>query len=220
MRTAARRLFAATLMVVALAVTPAGPAHAVPPMCADTGPSPNLFATSNTAVITDPNDVRLQDLLQFFEIQVNTIAFLGGASPAGSTLVDGVFWSDELDMPTYERARMFHLCGVEDAELRGIADQVRRQFDQEAVLTFTFAASGGQDVTVEVPGIDVARFHDALVADPVARDTLAGGSVTPDGVLTLVATATDLALVRELVERAGGQWSAARTFYGVTEFVA
>ena len=53
-----------------------------------------IFATNNTAVITDPGDPRLKDNLKDFARQVERIIDDGGGEPRGSQLLDGVFSSD------------------------------------------------------------------------------------------------------------------------------
>ena len=50
-----------------------------------------IFATNNTAVITDPADPRLQDRLKGFAREVERIIDDGGARARGSELLDGVF---------------------------------------------------------------------------------------------------------------------------------
>jgi hypothetical protein len=199
-------------------------AHADTPACSQGhgGPTAELFATDNTAVITDPNDTRLRDPLQLFELQADeTIAQSGGVA-VGSTLVDGVFWSDTLSQTTYERSREFHVCGLDDDMLRSVAHQLRRQFHQESVLTFEYLPLGAPASTaaiVEVPDIDLVRFHDALVTDVSARDRIAGGSVSAEETLILVADTRDLDTMRRLVGEAGGQWLTATVAYGKREFV-
>src|SRR2546421_11983423 len=58
-------------------------------------PQSEIFATNNTATITDPNDPRLHTRLVRFEHQVDDIIRDGGAQPRRSTLLDGVFWSSD-----------------------------------------------------------------------------------------------------------------------------
>jgi hypothetical protein len=71
-----------------------------------------------------------------------------------------------------------------------------------------------------VPGVDVARFGDALAADPDARDRIRGGSVTTiDHTLILVAANDDRDIARGLVAAAGGNWDGAMIAYGRREFV-
>jgi hypothetical protein len=185
-------------------------------------PHAELFATTNTAVITDTDDPRLRDRLELFELQVDTAALANAAVATGSTLVDGVSWSAERHQLTYERSRDFHLSCVDAYELHRVADQVRQQFLQESVLTFRHLPHDAPEVdavTIEVPDVDTSRLYAALAGDPVARDRLVGGSVTEDHTLILVADIADLALARQLAVEAGGQAQAATVQYGQREFV-
>lgn len=215
--TAAAALFAVTVVQA--------PAQAGPAACAAGNPlqpTAELFATDNTATITDPADARLRDRLEGFELQVDGIALRNIALPVGSTLVSGVFWSDDRQQATYERSRNFHLACVTGADLHRLADQVRGQFQQESVLTFEplpREAPGVDAFTARVPGIDVRRFHDGLVADQEARQRLAGGSVTEDATLILVADLADYPVAQRLVTAIGGDWAGARVSYGDREFV-
>ncbi|WP_280365934.1 hypothetical protein [Nocardia wallacei] len=217
-------VFAALAISVGVGVV-AAPAHAGPADCAvgdPLRPEAELFATDNTATITDPGDARLRDRLELFELQVDGIALRQLTLPVGSTLVSGVFWSDTQQRATYERSRAFHLACLAGLDLRRVADQVRTRFGQESVLTFEPlpADSPARDAfTVEIPGVDVTRFHDALVSDPEARDRLVGGSVTEDHTLILIADLADLPLVQRFVTRLGGAWDPARIRYGDREFV-
>lgn len=181
-----------------------------------------IFATDNTAVISDPNDPRLRDDLHTFETQAEDTMAKNDAHAIGSTLLDGVYWSEELQQTTYERSREFHLCDLDEPHLHSVADVVRRQFHQESVLTFEYLPQGepGADAAiVQVPGIDVHKFHDALVGDHPARERLEGGSVTTDRTLLLVANTGDLDIAKTLVAEAGGSWSDASVHYGKREFV-
>lgn len=217
-------VFAALVISLGAGVV-AAPAHAGPADCAagdPLRPEAELFATDNTATITDPGDARLRDRLEIFELQVDGIALQQLTLPVGSTLVSGVFWSDTQQRATYERSRAFHLACLAGPDLRRVADRVRTQFRQESVLTFEPlpADSPARDAfTVEIPGIDVTRFHDALVADPEARDRLVGGSVTEDHTLILIADLADLPLVQRFVTGLGATWDPARIRYGDREFV-
>ncbi|KAA8884387.1 hypothetical protein F3087_34840 [Nocardia colli] len=203
-----------------------GPAAAGPAACAAGNPlqpTAELFATDNTATITDPQDERLRNRLDGFELSVDAIAVQHIGLPVGSTLVSGVFWSDERQQATYERSREFHLACVDSAELRQIADQVRTRYQQESVLTFQRLAANSPGVdafTVTVAGVDVQRFRDSLVADPVARERLVGGSVTEAGTLILVADVADMVLAQHFVAGLGGTWDAAGVQYGDREFVS
>src|SRR5262245_16627439 len=77
-----------------------------------------IFATNNTAVITDPADPRLQDRLKGFERAVERIVDDGGARPRGSELLDGVFFNGETT--TFERSRVFDVDRLDDDELHTI----------------------------------------------------------------------------------------------------
>ncbi|MBC6461302.1 hypothetical protein HKK72_25990 [Actinomadura sp. HBU206391] len=214
-------------LFLALAITFVAPgtvaaAAAEPPAHRRGSLQAEIFATDNTSVITDPNDPRLKTRLTRFAVQVKKIIRQNGGVPRGSTLVNGVFWSSSGQYVTYERSRDFDVDGVDELELRHIAELVRKEFDQQSVLTFRHlprASPAVDAVRVEVPGVDVQRLYEGLVADPVVRDRLGGGSATLDGRLILVAGATDLSLVRSFVTTLGGDWRAAEIEYGAWEFV-
>ncbi|MEV0298706.1 hypothetical protein [Nocardia sp. NPDC050710] len=216
-----------TLVLAALLVT-AGPmsgtADAAPAACAAGNPlqpTAELFATDNTATITDPEDLRLRTRLEAFELRVDGIALQHIALPVGSTLVSGVFWSEEQQQATYERSREFHLACVDAPDLHRIAEQVRTVFGQELVLTFEYLpqhASGVDAFTVEIPNVDVHRFRDTLAADPAVRERLVGGSVTESNTLVLVAALADLDLARRFVTDLGADWPGV-VRYGDREFV-
>jgi hypothetical protein len=70
-------------------------------------PDAQVFATDNTAVITDAADPRLRDPLKGFAREVERIVAKGGGSPRGSQLLDGVFFSSDLGTTTFERSREF-----------------------------------------------------------------------------------------------------------------
>lgn len=202
-----------------------GPAQSAPTSCAvgnPLQPTAELFATDNTATITDPDDQRLRDRLEGFELEVDAIALVNVGLPVGSTLVSGVFWSDERQQATYERSREFRLACVGPADLHRIGDQVRTRFHQESVLTFQHLPNTDPAVdafTVEVAGVDVRRFRDALVADQEAREHLVGGSITESGTLILVADIADIALTQRFVTTVGGTWNPDTIEYGDREFV-
>jgi len=184
-----------------------------------------LFATDNTAVIADPHSdtaAQLQDGLQLFEVQADATLAHAGETVTGSTLLDGFTWSPQLQRVTFERSREFHLCGT-DGSSHTAAEALRRQFHQQAVLTFDYLpqqAPGADAILVTAPGVDAARFRDALAADAAAHSRLPAGSVTTDHTLTLVAGAGDLEVARRLVGEAGGNWDAATIAYGRREVVA
>ncbi|WP_327114115.1 hypothetical protein OHB12_33530 [Nocardia sp. NBC_01730] len=222
---AARVAAVFAVVFVGSSVGAVGAAQAAPGACAagdPLRPTAELFATDNTETITDPADHRLRNRLEGFELAVDAIAVRNVALPVGSTLVSGVFWSQERHHATYERSREFHLACVDGADLGRIAQQVRARFGQESVLTFEHRAAGAPGIDafiVEVADIDLRRFHDALVADPVARERLVGGSVTEQNTLILVADIADLEPTRRFVERVGGTWDFVTVRYGDREFV-
>jgi hypothetical protein len=185
-------------------------------------PQSEIFATNNTATITDPNDPRLHTRLVRFEHQVDDIIRDGGAQPRRSTLLDGVFWSSDQQAITYETSREFDVDRTDPAELHTIADAVRVQFHQESVLTFEFLPRTSPRVNavqIETPGIDVQRLHDGLVANPTLRDELVGGSVTKQHELILIASLSDLAMAQQFIASLGGTPSASTIEYGADEFV-
>jgi hypothetical protein len=82
-----RSALAQFIAIAVCATIIAAPVHANRPACSpqdQTVSAAELFATDNTAVITDDDDGRLRDPLQLFEIQVDTtIAQAGAASTTG-----------------------------------------------------------------------------------------------------------------------------------------
>ncbi|MYW02226.1 hypothetical protein GT354_28935 [Streptomyces sp. SID3343] len=186
-------------------------------------PDAEIFVTNNTAIISDPHDPRLADRLLGFACEVRTIVRASGADPEKSSLLDGVFWSSDLQAATYERSREFDVDDIDAARLRLVADGLRTRYRQESVLTFEYLPSTSaraDAIEVEVPGVSAQRLHDGLVADPEARDRLFGGSVTVrGGKLILVADRADATLVRAFVGTLGGDWSKANVHYGDREFV-
>ena len=181
-----------------------------------------MFATNNTAIITDPDDPRLEADLVEFERQVRGIVQDNGARAGRSELLDGVFWSTELQRATYERSRAFDVHETDALELHHVADLVRKEFDQESVLTFEYLPQQSprtDAVEIVVPGVESADVRRALASDPQARERLGGGSVTMDGTLVLVAEVADLELARRFVGEVGGDWGAAEVRYGDREFV-
>ncbi len=109
-----------------------------------------IFATNNTAVITDPADPRLQDRLKGFANQVERIIDEGGGKPRGSELLDGVFAGDA--GLTFERSRVFDVDRVSEDELHTIADTIRARFGQQSVLTFDHLPAHSDDVDAAVAG--------------------------------------------------------------------
>jgi hypothetical protein len=182
-----------------------------------------VFATNNTAIITNPNDPRLNTRLVEFAHQVRAIVRQGGGEPEDTTLLQGVFWDATLQQTTYEASREFDVDDVSPTRLHSIAEVIRTQFHQDSVLTFRFlprTSPQADSIEVEVPGLDVRRLHDALVANPTARDHLGGGSVTTRGLLILVADRTDFELVHQLVVAMGGNWASRNVRFGAKEFAS
>ena len=185
-------------------------------------PQAEMFATNNTSTIADPADPRLQDRLEPFASQVDGTILANTALPVGSELIDGVFWSDDLQQLTFESSRDFHIACVDDVELTRIAEQVAQQFGQESVLMFTYhpdGAAGADSFIADVRGVDVQRFRTALANDPDAKSRLGGGSIGEDGSLTLVASVEDADVAKRVVAASGGVLDMAGVRYGTSEFV-
>ena len=174
-----------------------------------------IFATNNTAVITDPADPRLQDRLKGFAREVERIIDDGGARARGSELLDGVFFSGETT--TFERSRVFDVDRLDDDELHTIADTIRARFSQQSVLTFE--PGPGDAIRLEVPSVTAKDLRDGLLADVQARERLFGGSVTQDDHLVLIADKADTVLARTFAKRIGGDMKRAQTRSGEREFV-
>ena len=186
-------------------------------------PDAEIFATNNTALITDQNDPRLRDRLEGFARSVTRIIYEGGGRPEGSQLLDGVFFSSDLGGTTFERSRQFDVDRVSDDELHDIAETIRRRNLQQSVLTFDHLEAGDPDadaIELEVPHVTAKALRNGLLADPVAQERLFGGSVTLDGHLLLVADRADTDLARTFAKRIGGDMKRAVTRYGKREFVS
>jgi hypothetical protein len=179
-----------------------------------------IFATNNTAVITDPADPRLQDRLTGFARDVERIIHDGGGKPRGSELLDGVFAGDA--RLTFERSRVFDVDRVSDDELHTIADTIRTRFGQQSVLSFDLLPSPAPDVDavlLDVPGVSAAALRTGLQEDAEARERLFGGSVTLDRHLLLVASFGDGEFARAFARKLGGDLKRARMHFGRREFV-
>ncbi|MFE9369286.1 hypothetical protein ACFYM2_05835 [Streptomyces sp. NPDC006711] len=186
-------------------------------------PPAQIFATDNTAIITDPADPRLKTRLTRFDHEVRGIIHANGARPGPSKLLNGLFWSRELEKTTYERSREFDVGHVSPDGLRHIAGVIRKRYHQESVLTFRCLAriSPATDaVEIQASGVSPTALRDALLADPEARDELGGGSVTLDGRLILVAPVADLPVAKKLTQALGVDWDTAQVRYGDEEFVS
>ncbi|MER7953052.1 hypothetical protein ABTY59_37305 [Streptomyces sp. NPDC096079] len=215
------RLLASTAAALLLGVVNAPGAYAAPD--ARDCPAAEIFATDNTAIITDPDDPRLDTRLIRFGHEVRRIVRAHGARPGDSELLDGVFWSGALHQATYERSREFDVERVGREGLHHIAGVIAKRYDQEAVLTFRCLPRNSPEtdaVEVEVPGVRAGAVRAALVADPEAREKLGGGSVTLDGRLVLVAPVEDLSPVRRFIAALGADWGRATVRYGDREFVS
>ncbi|MER5557697.1 MULTISPECIES: hypothetical protein [unclassified Streptomyces] len=186
-------------------------------------PTGEIYATNNTAIITDPADPRLRTRLDRFDREVRGIIHANGARPGASKLLNGVFWSGELKRATYERSREFDVTRVGRDGLHHIAGVIAKQYQQESVLTFRCLARTSPEtdsVEIQAPGVSATRLHDALVDNPEARDELGGGSVTLDGRLVLIAPLADLPLARKFTASLGVDWNKAQVRYGDEEFVS
>jgi hypothetical protein len=106
-------------------------------------PNAEIFATNNTAVITDPGDPRLDDPLRGFERKVERIIERRGGEPRGAQLLDGVFFSSDLQATTFERSREFDFFGSDDAETLDLAPDGRR-------LRLARAVNGVPDVALDL----------------------------------------------------------------------
>jgi hypothetical protein len=181
-----------------------------------------IFASNNTAVITDPADPRLDDPLVGFEREVSRIIEDGGGLARGSQLLDGVFFSAEQNTTTFERSRAFAVDSVEEDELHTIADAIRARFGQQSVLTFDRLAPAdprADAIRLDVPGVTAQDLRDGLLADAEARERLFGGSVTQADHLLLVADRADGEFALAFAQRIGGDVKRARSTYGEREFV-
>ncbi|GAA4110165.1 MULTISPECIES: hypothetical protein [Streptomyces] len=186
-------------------------------------PTGEIYATNNTAIITDPADPRLRTRLDRFDREVRGIIHANGARPGASKLLNGVFWSGELKRATYERSREFDVTRVGRDGLHHIAGVIAKQYHQESVLTFRCLARTSPEtdsVEIQAPGVSATRLHDALVDNPEARDELGGGSVTLGGRLVLIAPLADLPLARKFTASLGVDWNKAQVRYGDEEFVS
>jgi hypothetical protein len=209
-------------MIRPLIVAAAVLAVAAPSAAAHGGGAPDaeIFATNNTALITDADDPRLDDRLYRFADRVEAIVRDGGAKPRGSELLDGVFFDGSL---TFERSRRFDVDRVSRGELHDIGETVRRRFLQGSVLTFDHLDRRDADVNaveLDVPQVSAKALRDGLVKDPEAAARLFGGSVTQDRHLLIVAALEDAEFARGFAKKIGGDVKRAQTSYGEREFVS
>ncbi|MFF2517492.1 hypothetical protein [Streptomyces sp. NPDC058086] len=211
----------ATAAALVLGVAGAESAQAIP--AARGCPAAEIFATDNTAIITDPADSRLKTRLTRFDHEVRKVIHADSARPGSSTLLDGVFWSGDLRKATCERSREFDVNQVGRDGLHHIADVIAKQYHQESVLTFRCLPRTSPDtdaVEIQAPGVSRTRLHEALLADAEARDRLGGGSVTLDGRLILTAPLADLPVAQRFTAELGVDWNKAEVSYGDEEFVS
>lgn len=210
-----------TVSALTLGVAGAGGA---PASAADHGcPAGEVFATNNTAIITDPADPRLRTRLTRFDHEVRGIIHANGARPGASELLDGIFWSGDLKQATYERSREFDINRVGRDGLHHIAGVIAKQYHQESVLTFRCLPRTSPETDaaeIQASGVSATRLHDALVANPEARDKLGGGSVTLDGRLVLVVPRADLSPAEKFTKDLGVDWNTVEVRYGEGEFVS
>lgn len=181
-----------------------------------------IFATNNTAVITDPADPRLDDPLIAFEREASRLIEEGGGRVRGSDLLDGVFFDASASTTTFERSRVFTVDSVEPDELHTIADRIRARFSQQSVLTFDrLPASHPQvdAVELDVPSVTADELRTGLLNDRAAAERLFGGSVTQADHLRLVAALEDRDFALAFAQRIGGDTTRARTTFGDREFV-
>ena len=210
-----RKLLVAVTSVLAFTVS-TGTAAGAPLPC------PEIFATNNTEIITDPADPRLQDRLVRFDREVRGIVLANGGVTTRSTLLDGVFWSSDLNQTTFERSRKFDVT-LNEQSLRHTASTISKRFEQESVLTFRSLPSNSPKVDavqVEVPGVTAKQVREGLLKDAVAREKLGGGSVTLNDKAILIADVNDLPTVRAFVTNLGGDMSRAKVRKGTWEFVS
>ena len=181
-----------------------------------------IFATNNTAVITDPADPRLDDPLIAFEREASRLIEDGGGRVRGSDLLDGVFFDASSGTTTFERSRVFAVDSVEPDELHTVADQIRSRFGQQSVLTFDRlpASDPAVDaVELDVPSVTADELRTGLLNDRAAAERLFGGSVTQAEHLRLVAALEDRDFALDFAQRIGGDAARARTTFGDREFV-
>ncbi|MCX2953371.1 hypothetical protein [Lentzea sp. NEAU-D7] len=210
-----RNLVVAVMSVLAFTVS-TGTAAGAPLPC------PEIFATNNTAIITDPADPRLRDRLVRFDHEVRGIVRANGGVTLRSTLLDGVFWSSDSQQTTFERSRKFDVT-LDEESLRHTASLISKQFRQESVLTFRFLPANSPEVDavqVEVDGVTATQVREGLLKDAVAREKLGGGSVTLQNKAILIADAGDLPTVRAFVTSIGGDIGKAKVRKGTWEFVS
>ena len=212
-----------SLLTVPLAVAIAAVALTAPPALAhDRRPDAEVFASSNTRLITDPADPALHDRLRGFATKVRRVIRRGGGVPGRSQLLDGVFFSAAFGTTTFERSRKFDVDRVSSRQLHDIAETIRTRFRQQSVLTFDHLRARDprvDAVELEVPGVTADALRFGMLADARAREERFGGSITQDHRLLLVAELADLKLAKRFAARIGGDLAGADLHYGDSEFV-
>ena len=116
------------LMVLSGGVFVPAQVPAVPTVPAPTCHPAELFVSDDT----DP----------LFEIQADVTIAQDGAAATGSTPLDGVYWSTELQQTSSERSREFHLCSPDELTLHTLAEALRRQFHARSGADFRLPAAG------------------------------------------------------------------------------
>lgn len=210
-----RKRSGALVLALSLTLGAAGTGAAEAGAYGRQGKAEIFAATTAAETAKDPYLIR-------FAYQGSKIIRRGGAKPRGSTLLDGVYWSSKQQQVTQERSREFHVDRVDRRKLHAIANTLRKRYHQESVLTFERLprrSSRVDAIEVVVPGVKVKDVHDLLLADPVLRDRLGGGSVTLNNRLIQIAGVGDLPLVRQFVTKLGANWKKATVRYGAWEFV-
>ncbi|MCP2318281.1 hypothetical protein APR12_003634 [Nocardia amikacinitolerans] len=222
----ASRIAAIAMIIGALLTAGSGTADAYGPWsCAPDNPwqpTAELFGTWNNATITDPADPRMDDPLTQFELEVDLTAVMEAGLPVSSEPVDGVHWSEQSQQITYEPARRFEFACTGRDNLCWIADDLRVRYNQQAVLGIEYLPADDERADgflVRVPGVDLIGVHDALMADPVARERIGGGWVTADGTLIFIADRADLDVARAFIEGLGAHWDPAAVRYGDRQLV-
>ena len=200
-------VIAAAAIAAALAfAVPAG-AHGARPV-----PDAEIFATNNTAVITDPTTRGCDDRLSGFARRVERIIERRRRPRRAARSCSTACSSPPTSAPRRSSARAASTSTASTTtSCTTIAETIRRRFLQQSVLTFDHLRRGDPDVDaieLEVPGVTADALRDGLLADPEARERLFGGSVTLDGHLLLVADLADAELARAFAKRIGGDLSA------------
>ena len=167
-----------------------------------------IFASNNTAVITDAADPRLDDPPdRVGATRASRLIEDGGGRVRGSDLLDGVFFSAEAGTTTFERSRVFAVGGVEPrtSSTRSPTRSARGS-PQQSVLTFDRLAASDPARRGRARR---AERHRGRAAHRAARrpprgERLFGGSVTQADHLRLVAALADRQFALDFAQRIGG----------------